>query len=94
MGCSENPAGTLADAAGARGVRAQRAGLFDRAYVGGVEAGNRSILGDLCVMKRASAVMTGLQGGAVVGSSGSFEGLMDTCTNHDYSQLVAHASCM
>lgn len=88
MGCPKNTAGMLADAAVARGVRGQRAGLLNRPQIGGIETGNRGILVDLRVMKRASAVVTGLQGLAVGRSGGRFEGLMNTCTNHRRKHLV------
>lgn len=75
----------LANAAGARGVRGQRAGLFDRPQIGGIEAGNRRVSVDLRLMKRASTVMTGLQWLTVRRPDRCFEGLMNACTNHSFS---------
>ena len=78
----------LADAAGARRVRGQSAGLLNRPQIGGVETGNRGGLVDLRLIKRASAVMTGLHWLAIGRSGGRSEGLVNTCTNHRRKYLM------
>ena len=82
--CLEKAAGMPTEAASARG---QRTGLLNSSKVSGIETGNRSVLGDLCLMKRASAVVTGLQWLAVDWSGRRFEGLMNTCMPHTCKSL-------